>query len=103
MFEQPNKIKITLIKLVKLYQRYISPDHSLWAKAMNKPPYCKHIPSCSEYMIESIEKKGVIKGTLKGTGRILRCMPWNKGGYDPVEPLTPTLSLEGEGARTKKS
>ncbi|NUJ97351.1 membrane protein insertion efficiency factor YidD [Candidatus Gracilibacteria bacterium] len=78
-------IKKILISLVKLYQKALSPDHSFWAKAMNKPPYCKHIPSCSEYMIEAIEKKGVIIGITKGIGRILRCMPWGKGGYDPVE------------------
>jgi len=24
---------------------------------MNKIPYCMHIPTCSEYMIEAIEKK----------------------------------------------
>ncbi|QFR38713.1 membrane protein insertion efficiency factor YidD [Candidatus Gracilibacteria bacterium 28_42_T64] len=78
-----NIVQNKLIKIVKIYQRYISPDHSFWAK--NNPPYCKHIPSCSQYMVESIEKKGAFKGTIKGIGRILRCMPWNKGGYDPVE------------------
>jgi putative component of membrane protein insertase Oxa1/YidC/SpoIIIJ protein YidD len=50
-------IKKILISLVKIYQKMLSPDHSFWAKAMNKPPYCKHIPSCSEYMVEAIEKK----------------------------------------------
>ncbi len=74
-----------IIKLVKYYQKFISPDHSIWAKAMNNPPYCKHIPSCSQYMIESVEKKWAIIGFLKGLLRILRCMPWNKWWYDPVE------------------
>ncbi|MDF1682271.1 MAG: membrane protein insertion efficiency factor YidD [Patescibacteria group bacterium] len=46
-----------MIKIVKFYQKYFSPDHSIWVKALDNPPYCKHIPSCSEYMIESIEKK----------------------------------------------
>ncbi|MDD2892035.1 MAG: membrane protein insertion efficiency factor YidD [Candidatus Gracilibacteria bacterium] len=74
-----------LIALVRLYQRFLSPDHSIWARAMNRPPYCKHIPSCSDYMVESIEKRGVVGGILKGIWRILRCNPWSKGGYDPVE------------------
>ncbi|NCP77219.1 membrane protein insertion efficiency factor YidD [Candidatus Gracilibacteria bacterium CG_4_9_14_0_2_um_filter_38_7] len=74
-----------LITLVRLYQRYLSPDHSIWARAMNRPPYCKHIPSCSEYMVESIEKRGVVRGVLKGIWRIFRCNPWSRGGYDPVE------------------
>ncbi|MDD2693405.1 MAG: membrane protein insertion efficiency factor YidD [Candidatus Gracilibacteria bacterium] len=78
-------IKKTLIFIVRQYQKYLSPDHSVWAKSLNRPPYCKHIPSCSDYMIESLEKKGVIIGLIKGTGRILRCNPWSKGGYNPVE------------------
>jgi len=52
-----NILQKFLIKIVKLYQKFISPDHSFWAKATNRTPYCKHIPTCSEYMIESIEKK----------------------------------------------
>lgn len=49
-----------LIQAVKNYQKYLSPDHSFWAKSLHKPPYCRHIPTCSEYMIEAIEKKGTI-------------------------------------------
>ncbi len=78
-------IKTLLISILRKYQRYLSPDHSLWAKAMNKPPYCKHIPSCSDYAIEAIEKKWVIIGGAKWLWRVLRCNPWSKGGYDPVE------------------
>lgn len=73
-----------LITLVRLYQRYLSPDHSIWARSMNRPPYCKYTPSCSDYMAESIKKRGVVRGVLKGIWRILRCNPWSRGGYDPV-------------------
>ena len=83
MTNKNNKFQNTIIKIVKQYQKYLSPDHSFWAK--NNPPYCQHIPSCSEYMIEAVEKKGAIKGSIKGVFRIMRCMPWSKGGYDPVE------------------
>jgi hypothetical protein len=58
-------VKKIIINLIKFYQKYISPDHSIWVKSLNKTPYCKHIPTCSEYMIESIEKKGVIIGGIK--------------------------------------
>ncbi len=85
--KQHNIIQKSLINLVKWYQKTLSPDHSFWAKALNKPPYCKHIPTCSEYMIEAIEKKWSLIWTLKWTWRILRCMPWNKWGYDPVEAI----------------
>jgi putative component of membrane protein insertase Oxa1/YidC/SpoIIIJ protein YidD len=36
-------------------------------------------------MIDALNEYGVIKGTLKGIGRLLRCNPFNKGGYDPVK------------------
>ena len=52
-------LKKFVIELIELYQKTLSPDHSQLAKYKNNPPYCKHIPTCSEYMIESIEKKGV--------------------------------------------
>ncbi|MDD3120726.1 MAG: membrane protein insertion efficiency factor YidD [Candidatus Gracilibacteria bacterium] len=77
-------MKIFLIYIIKLYQKILSPDHSFWAKSFNRPPYCKHIPSCSDYMIEAVEKKGIFLGISKGTRRIFRCNPWSKGGYDPV-------------------
>ena len=78
-------LKNMLIAVIRRYQKYLSPDHSLWAKAMNRPPYCKHIPSCSDYMIEVIEKKWAIVGLGRWLARIGRCNPWSQGGYDPVE------------------
>ena len=84
---QLNIIQKKLIKLVKTYQYLLSPDHSEWAKSRNNPPYCKHIPTCSEYMIESIEKKWAIIGSVNWLFRIARCMPWNKWWYDPVEKV----------------
>lgn len=78
-------LKKIIIYIIKLYQKYLSPDHSIWVKMLNKPPYCKHIPSCSDYMIESIEKKWLAKWLAKWTYRVLRCNPWTKWWYDPVE------------------
>lgn len=46
---------------------------------------CVYEPSCSQYMVEAIQKKGIFKGIAKGFWRIMRCNPWSKGGYDPVE------------------
>ena len=80
-----NIFQKTIVKIVKSYQRYLSPDHSDWAKEANRHPYCKYYPSCSQYMIDAVEKKWAFFWTLKWIWRILRCMPWSKGGYDPVE------------------
>jgi hypothetical protein len=35
-------------------------------------------------MIEAIRTWGAIRGALKGARRLLRCNPFNPGGYDPV-------------------
>lgn len=82
-----NILQKFLIKIVKFYQKTISPDHWILAKSKDSVPYCKHIPTCSQYMVESIEKKGAFLWVLKWFFRILRCMPWNKWWYDPVESL----------------
>ncbi|MFN4152399.1 MAG: membrane protein insertion efficiency factor YidD [Candidatus Sericytochromatia bacterium] len=67
-------LKMVLIKLVRIYQFFSS----------FFPPKCRFYPSCSHYMIQSIEKHGVLKGTYNGTKRICKCHPFHSGGYDPV-------------------
>jgi putative membrane protein insertion efficiency factor len=62
------------IGLVRFYQRGISPLIG---------PRCRYVPSCSQYMIQAIEKYGLIGGVLRGLWRILRCNPFSHGGYDP--------------------
>lgn len=68
-------LKKILIGFVQFYQKFISPMF---------PPSCRYTPTCSSYMIQSIERFGAIKGTGMGVWRILRCHPFVKGGYDPV-------------------
>jgi uncharacterized protein len=60
--------------MVRFYQRAISP-----LLGNN----CRFSPTCSQYMIEAIEKYGVLRGVWKGTKRICRCHPFTPGGYDP--------------------
>jgi len=45
---------------------------------------CRFYPTCSHYGYEAIEKYGVIKGGAMAAWRVMRCNPWNKGGFDPV-------------------
>ena len=65
-----------VIWTVRGYQKYISPL---------LPASCKYRPSCSQYMIEALRKKGFVVGFLMGCWRVLRCNPFSRGGYDPVE------------------
>lgn len=69
-------MKKVLILLIRFYQKRISPY---------KKSCCRFYPTCSSYAIEAIEKKGVVRGTFMSIWRILRCNPFCKGGYDPVE------------------
>ena len=75
-------MKSFVLKLIKIYQATISPDHGVvFAGGLMR---CRFYPSCSQYTYEAIERHGAIKGALKGLARILRCNPLSKGGVDPV-------------------
>lgn len=67
-------MKKILISLIRVYQKIPGPWHQK----------CRHIPTCSNYMIEALERFGFWKGFLLGLKRIIRCNPWGDYGYDPV-------------------
>ena len=73
-----------VIKFIKIYQKTLSFDHGLLSYLFPYG-YCRFKPTCSEYAIQVIEKYGFIKGGKKAIWRVLRCNPWNKGGWDPVK------------------
>ncbi|MEO0091475.1 MAG: membrane protein insertion efficiency factor YidD [candidate division WOR-3 bacterium] len=64
-----------IIVLISLYQQFVSPL---------LPKVCRFYPSCSEYTKLSLEKYGLWKGLFLGLKRVLRCHPFNQGGYDPI-------------------
>jgi putative membrane protein insertion efficiency factor len=66
------------ILLIKFYQKFIS-------KYILLGNHCRFYPTCSQYSLEAYEKYGFLKGTYLTIRRILRCHPFNAGGYDPLE------------------
>jgi putative membrane protein insertion efficiency factor len=58
--------------------------------------HCRFEPSCSHYAIEALNTHGALRGTALATRRILRCNPWNAGGFDPV-PAAQSSSLSSQG------
>ena len=69
-----------LLLLLLGYKRFISPM---------LPRCCRFTPTCSAYAAEAIMVHGPFKGVLLAAGRLLRCQPFCKGGYDPVPPRKP--------------
>lgn len=61
-------------------------------------PNCRFCPSCSEYAVEAFRNHGALRGGAMAGWRILRCNPWNAGGYDPVPASkSATTAPDGRG------
>ena len=46
--------------------------------------HCRFEPSCSHYAIGTLQTHGALRGSALAARRVLRCHPWNPGGFDPV-------------------
>lgn len=68
--------RFILLALIRLYQLLVSPALP--------PDTCRFYPTCSHYGYQAIYKYGAIKGTGMAIWRVLRCNPYNPGGFDPV-------------------
>jgi hypothetical protein len=55
-----------------------------WAISPLFPPACRYVPTCSEYAMEAVERYGAVRGGWMALGRVLRCHPLRRAGYDPV-------------------
>jgi putative membrane protein insertion efficiency factor len=64
-----------LLAAIRLYQREIS---------ARRPPCCRFSPSCSQYAVEAIERRGAVRGVLLAVRRLGRCRPGGGRGADPV-------------------
>lgn len=68
-------MKRLVLAVIRFYRTWISPG---------LPPSCRFYPTCSEYTYQAVEKYGVLRGGWLGVRRIIRCHPFNPGGFDPV-------------------
>lgn len=71
-----NSPQFLILALIRFYQKIISP-----ALPGNT---CRFYPTCSHYGFQAVHKYGAIKGFFMAIYRVLRCNPFNPGGYDPV-------------------
>jgi putative membrane protein insertion efficiency factor len=71
-----NLPRMPLLALIRLYQMTLS--------RVIPPDTCRFYPTCSHYGYQAIYKYGALKGSLMAAWRVLRCNPFNLGGYDPV-------------------
>ena len=72
------------VKILKVYQKTLSFDHGIF-KFFYPHGFCRFSRTCSEYAIQAVEKYGLFKGGVKAFWRVLRCKPFNSGGFDPVK------------------
>ena len=102
MLKHINRLLSFLLSLPVLFYRYsISPFLR---------PSCRHIPTCSQYMLDALKIHGPFRGLILGTGRILRCRPGGTHGYDPVplfrfrkyRPLSSLFTRREKENRLKK-
>jgi len=74
---RPAHIQQTLLLgLIRIYQLTFS--------RLMPPNTCRFYPTCSRYGFGAIQKYGALKGSWLTIWRVLRCNPFNPGGYDPV-------------------
>jgi len=71
-----NLPRIPLLAVIRIYQKVVSPTLPEGT--------CRFYPSCSHYGYQAIYKYGIFKGSLITAWRILRCNPFNRGGFDPI-------------------
>ena len=75
MWKKYVSFRMALMGVIRLYQLCISPflGHC-----------CRFYPSCSDYALEALAKRGVWRGGWLVVKRLSKCHPWHKGGVDEV-------------------
>lgn len=71
-----NPVVRLVVLVLRGYKTFVSPLF---------PPSCRFTPTCSQYAIEAVQRRGVVRGLCLAVWRLLRCHPFARGGYDPVK------------------
>lgn len=77
-------MKALILLGIRVYQKTSFFHNQLFKTLFITDAVCRFEPTCSRYTYAAVEKYGSFKGLWIGLRRIIRCHPWNKGGYDPV-------------------
>jgi uncharacterized protein len=51
--------------------------------------HCRHLPTCSEYADEAVDRYGLWAGSWMTLARLARCQPWGTSGIDRVPERAP--------------
>jgi uncharacterized protein len=81
--------RFVVVRMLRAYQRWISPAFG---------QRCRYYPSCSEYATQAVERFGILRGLVLASWRLLRCNPFSRGGFDPVDDqrlFTPKATVPG--------
>lgn len=64
-----------IVGVIRLYRYCLSPYFGT---------QCRFAPTCSCYAEVAVQRHGALRGLVLSVRRVLRCHPWNHGGFDPV-------------------
>ncbi|MDH7476068.1 MAG: membrane protein insertion efficiency factor YidD [Microgenomates group bacterium] len=78
-------MKKIIFFLIRFYQKTKWFHGAIARQLFLTDKVCRFKPTCSEYTYQAVEKYGVFRGLFLGLKRIVRCHPWNTGGYDPLK------------------
>lgn len=85
------------ILLIEVYRAYVSPL---------RLPTCRFTPTCSQYAVDALSEYGLIRGGWLTAGRLAKCGPWHRGGWDPIParhtPVDRHIAGAGRGNPEKR-
>ena len=77
-------VPLTVFNLPRLLALWLIRGYQLTFSRLLPPDTCRFHPTCSRYGFEAIARYGLLKGGAMAAWRVLRCNPFNPGGFDPV-------------------